>query len=403
MAINKRQWGLLGSAGAGAGLGAGLMYLLDPQGGGRRRAVAKDKTVHALKKGGDAARKTSRDLGNRSKGMVLGAASKLRREHPDATTLTDRVRSHLGHVVSHPSAIQVMADESGRIVLTGSVLAPEHAGLLKAVGKVKGVTEVEDRLYVYEEAGNVPELQGGGDRTARSGLLRRNWPPATRLMAGTAGAGLLVAGLRRRDKAGAALGALGLGLLARGLTNLEARRLTGLGAGRRAVDLQKTIHVAAPVDEVFALWANFESFPRFMTNVLEVRDLGEGRSHWVVRGPAGSTVQWDAEVTRFEPNRVLAWKTEPGAVVESSGLLHFERDGDGTRVHVQMSYNPPAGAVGHGVATFLGSNPGRLMDEDLVRFKSLVEDGKATTRGETVHREEVESSLHQNVPEPVHS
>lgn len=400
MTMNKQQLGFLGSAGVGAGLGAGLMYLLDPQGGRRRRAVAKDKTIHALRTGGSACLKTSRDLGNRSKGMVLGAASRLRREDPDATTLTDRVRSQLGRVVSHPSSLNVLADESGRVVLTGSVLGPEHEGLLKAVRKVKGVHEVEDRTYVYQEAGNVPELQGEGDRTARSGFLRRNWAPATRLMAGTAGAGLLVAGLKRRDKAGAALGAVGLGLLARGLTNLEARRLTGLGAGRRAVDLEKTIHVDAPVDEVFGLWANFENFPRFMANVLEVRDLGEGRSHWVVRGPAGSTVQWDAEVTRFEPNRVLAWKTEPGALVESSGIVHFERDGEGTRVHVQMSYNPPGGAVGHGVASLLGSDPAKLMDEDLVRFKSLIEDGKTTTRGETVHREEVESSLHQ--PEPVH-
>jgi uncharacterized membrane protein len=151
---------------------------------------------------------------------------------------------------------------------------------------------------------------------------------------------------------------------------------------------------------VFELWANFESFPRFMSNVLEIRDLGEGRSHWVVRGPAGSRVEWDAEVTRFEPNRVLAWQTEPGAVVESSGLVRFEREGDSTRVQVQMSYNPPAGALGHGVATLLGSDPEKLMDEDLVRFKSLVEDGKTTARGETVRREEVESDLHQL--EPIH-
>jgi uncharacterized membrane protein len=379
MAMNKQQWGLLGTAGAGAGLGAGLMYLLDPQGGSRRRALAKDKTVHLLKQGGEACRKTSRDLGNRSKGMVLGAASKLRRESGDDTTLHDRVRSALGRVVTHPSSIQVMAD-GGRIVLTGSVLGPEHARLLKTVRKVKGVHEVEDRLYVYQQAGNVPELQGDG-RTSWNGS---SWRPSPRLLAGTA------------------LGVAGLGLLARELKNRKWRSTGDTHLGSQALNLEKTISVNAPVEEVFELWANFESFPRFMSNVLEVRDLGEGRSHWIVRGPAGSRLQWDAEVTRFEPNRVLAWQTEPGAAVESSGVVHFEREGDGTRVHVQMSYHPPAGTLGHGVATFLGSNPQKLMDEDLVRFKSLVEDGKTTAKEGTVRREEVESSLHHHQPELAH-
>ncbi|HYO13735.1 MAG TPA: SRPBCC family protein [Thermoanaerobaculia bacterium] len=380
--MNKQQWGLLGSAGVGAGLGAGLMYLLDPQGGRRRRAVAKDKTVHVLKSGSSACLKTSRDLGNRSKGMVLGAASKLRREHPDATTLADRVRSQLGRVVSHPSSLNVMADESGRVVLTGSVLGPEHDRLLKTVRKVKGVKDVEDRTYVYQEASNVPELQGDGSRA--SWLAQRSWRPSSRLLAGTA------------------LGVAGLGLLARELTNRRSRSAGDTGTDSQAVDLHKTIYVDAPVHEVFELWANFETFPRFMSNVLEVRDLGEGRSHWVVRGPAGSRLEWDAEVTRFEPNRVLAWQTEPGAVVESSGLVHFEREGDSTRVQVHMSYHPPAGVLGHGIASLLGSDPEKLMDEDLVRFKSLAEDGKTTARGETVRRDEVESNLHQSQLEPVH-
>jgi uncharacterized membrane protein len=378
MVMNKQQWGLLGSA----GLGAGLMYLLDPQGGRQRRALAKDKTVHALKVGGNTCLKTSRDLGNRSKGVVLGAASRLRRDHTDAKTLADRVRAQLGRVVAHPSSIDVLADDDGRVVLTGSVLGPEHSALLKTVRKTRGVHEVEDRLYVYQEASNVPELQGEGSRA--SWLRQRNWKPSPRLLAGTV------------------LGVAGLGLLARELKNRNLWKTGETGTESGALTLQKTLYVNAPVDEVFELWANFESFPRFMSNVLEVQDLGEGRSHWVVRGPAGSRLQWDAEVTRFEPNRVLAWQTEPGAVVESSGLVHFEREGDATRVQVQMTYHPPAGALGHGVATFLGSDPQKLMDEDLLRFKSLVEDGRTTAKGQTVHREEVASSLHQDELEPAH-
>ena len=73
------KWSLVGSAGIGAGLGAGLMYLLDPQGGRGRRAVARDKSVSAIKNGGKAAAKTSRHLGNKTKGLVAQAGSKLRR------------------------------------------------------------------------------------------------------------------------------------------------------------------------------------------------------------------------------------------------------------------------------------------------------------------------------------
>src|SRR5437764_8887633 len=96
--MDKQTWTLMGSAGAGAGLGAGLMYLLDPQGGRRRRAVARDKAASALNKGGDAVKKTSRDLGNRTKGLVAQVGSRLRQGEDvqvDDEVLCNRVRSKL--------------------------------------------------------------------------------------------------------------------------------------------------------------------------------------------------------------------------------------------------------------------------------------------------------------------
>jgi hypothetical protein len=216
--MEKNTWTLLGSAGLGAGLGAGLMYLLDPQGGGRRRALARDKTVHVLHKGGDAVRKTSRHLGNRTKGLIAEAGSRLRRAgEVDDQVLCDRVRSKLGRCVSHASALEVAA-EDGRVTLTGPVLASEVDKLLAKVRKIKGVADVEDHLEVHEEAGDHPALQGNG-RSAWQ-FVQENWQPATRVLAGTAGAGLALAGLKRRDKLGAALSAVGLTLLAGGLTGL---------------------------------------------------------------------------------------------------------------------------------------------------------------------------------------
>lgn len=202
--MDRQQWTLLGGA---AGLGAGLMYLLDPVGGGRRRALARDKCARAYHVSSEALRKSSRDLGNRSKGLVAGARSRLRQGEAPDQVLEARVRSRLGRAVSHPGAILVEVHE-GRIILRGDVLASELSHLLSAIESVKGVSGVENLLNVHESAEGVSALQNGGISR------RRTLTPATRLLAGTAGGVLAATGLTRRDKLGMALSAAGLGLLA---------------------------------------------------------------------------------------------------------------------------------------------------------------------------------------------
>src|SRR5690606_27235537 len=134
-----------------------------------------------------------------------------------------------------------------------------------------------------------------------------------------------------------------------------------------------------------------ENFPRFMSHVKEIRELGDRRSHWVVKGPAGSTVTWDARITRRVENEEIAWSTSGDTAVQNAGVVHFSpnREG-GTQIDIRMSYNPPAGAAGHTIAELLGYDPKTLMDEDLVRFKSLVEEGKTTAEGQRVTRQEVQ-------------
>jgi uncharacterized membrane protein len=305
MAMNKQQAGLLGSAGLGAGLGAGLMYLLDPQSGGKRRSVAKDKTVHAIKKGGRTLGKKSRHLGNRGKGLVLEATSKLRKGHTD---------------------------------------------------------DVE----VQEEADSAAELKGDG---ASVSFARKAWAPA---LCTVATAGLAWAGFKNRDKLGSALSTA---LFLRDLSRrpaAEAADEIEIDGGR--VELKKTVHVDAPIDRVFELWSDFEGFPRFMDNVMEVTDLGQGRSRWVVKGPAGTRVQWNCEVTRVEPGKLLSWQSEPGAVVENHGTVRFERVGQGTRVEVVLCYDSPSENMGGGVAFFLGYDPSAQLNEDLARFKALLDE-----------------------------
>lgn len=375
----------------GLALGAALMYLFDPDRGNRRRKLLLDQLNSWLSQSDDALGKTGRDLRNRTRGLMTETGARLTEGTPDDVVVVERVRSAMGRVVSHPHAIEVAA-ENGRVTLRGPILAHEVDDLLSTVSAVRGVSGIDNWLEVYQQAGDVPGLQGG---TARPGqrfeLMQENWAPAPRLLTSAAGAGLAIAGARRGDLLGLGLGALGVGLLARGLTNIETQRLIGTGAGRRAVDVQKTITIAAPVEEVFRFWSNFANFPHFMAGLNEVRDLGNGRSHWVAAGPAGVPVTWDAAITRYEPNRLLAWKSEPGATVANAGIIRFEPLADNrTRVSIHLSYNPPAGAIGHAVATLFGADPKSQMDTDLVRLKSLFEHGKASVGSQTVSREEVD-------------
>jgi uncharacterized membrane protein len=174
---------------------------------------------------------------------------------------------------------------------------------------------------------------------------------------------------------------LGMGALARSLTNLPLKRLIGVGAGRRPVVVRKVINVAAPVDRVWNLWSNYENFPRFMAHLEEVRRTGEGRSHWVAVGPAGKRVEWDAVTTQSVPNEFLAWESVEGSAVQNDGIVRFRPNADGTtQIDVRISYNPPGGAIGHAVAALFRKDPKRAMDEDMIRLKSLLEEGK--TRGE---------------------
>ena len=71
---------------------------------------------------------------------------------------------------------------------------------------------------------------------------------------------------------------------------------------------------------------------------------------------------------------MIEWSTIVGSPVEHAGTIKLDSTGDGTtRVHIRMSYNPPAGALGHVVAKLFGADPKSEMDEDLMRLKNALE------------------------------
>jgi hypothetical protein len=207
------------------------MYLLDPDRGRRRRALLRDKGTWAARKTGDCIKVTARDLRNRTQGITHLHFSS---EPVDDRKIAERVRSKLGRVVSHPSAIEVNAQD-GAVTLSGPIVIDEIPELLACVNDVRGVKQVINNLEAHEQADNHPALQGGRERQgAQFEFFQENWSPAARVLAGAAGASLAAYGGARRGALGAGLGTAGLLLLTRGITNTGIKRLAGFGSRQEA-------------------------------------------------------------------------------------------------------------------------------------------------------------------------
>lgn len=218
-----------------AAAGAGLMYLLDPDGGRRRRARMRDQLVRAAHRTGDAVDATSRDVSNRARGVVAELRSRLVNVEVSDGVLHERVRARIGSVIGHAGAIEASVVD-GRVSLRGPVLADDVDRLVRRVRSVPGVREVINQLDVHDEPGGVPGLQGR-PRPPRGGevfeLLQTHWSPSARLFAGLAGAAMALWGVRRLDLPGILLTGGGVALLVRGVRNQPLPGVAALAAGWR--------------------------------------------------------------------------------------------------------------------------------------------------------------------------
>src|SRR5215207_7498007 len=153
--------------------------------------------------------------------------------------------------------------------------------------------------------------------------------------------------------------------------------------GNKGIQVQRSITVNRPKDELFRIWRNFENLPRFMKHLKSVRvsNAESGQSHWVTTGPLDREIEWDSEITEERENEYLAWSSLPGSVVGSKGSVHFvEAPGKrGTFLHVSMEYQPPAGSLGAAFARLFGEEPGQQVRDDLRHFKQVMETGEAAS------------------------
>jgi hypothetical protein len=212
---------------AGVGIGAGCMYLMDPDCGKTRRVRLHDKTISACREVRMSLEKTQADLANRAHGLFATARSAMKHEPIEEDQLIARVRAKMGRLVSHPHAIDVFAHD-GEITLSGAVLEHEAHQVVSGVGSIRGVSTVCDHLTRHSDAEYIASLQGGRERRpGRPRVFRQHLPPALRLMAGIAGVGVGVYGLFSSSRVAKAVALpFGAGLLARGMSSGKRREGT---------------------------------------------------------------------------------------------------------------------------------------------------------------------------------
>ena len=152
----------------------------------------------------------------------------------------------------------------------------------------------------------------------------------------------------------------------------------------------KTVTINRPKAELYSFWRDFTNLPRFMENVVSVVPVAEGRTHWMVKAPAGKTVEWISVITEDRPDEEIAWTSEEGADVPNSGRIDF-RDapgGRGTWVSATILYDPPSGIIGKVVAKMFQREPAIQARRDLRRFKQLMETGEIATSSWTRQQHE---------------
>jgi uncharacterized membrane protein len=149
----------------------------------------------------------------------------------------------------------------------------------------------------------------------------------------------------------------------------------------RDVHLETSIAIDKSPEELYAFWRDFKNLPLFMRNLESVTELTQTQSHWVAKGPGGSSIEWDAEIYTEKENELISWRSLEDADVVNAGSVRFQAgpEGHGTFVRVAMNYNPPAGKVGASLVQLFGAEPAQLIKEDLRRLKQIMEAGEVAT------------------------
>jgi uncharacterized membrane protein len=230
-----------------------------------------------------------------------------------------------------------------------------------------------------------------------------NMTEAERWISALSGGFLAAYGLKKGGWGGLTLALLGGGLAYRGATgycdvygllNINTANRKGRNAviqHGESIKVEKSLTINKSPEELYSYWRNLENLPNIMNHLEAVRIIDNNLSHWVAKAPAGMKVEWDAEIIVEKENEVIAWRSLEGAYIPNAGSVHFEKapDGRGTEVKVVLAYDAPGGQLGYILAKLFGEEPGQQVEDDLRRFKQVMETGEVPSiEGQPSGREE---------------
>lgn len=145
----------------------------------------------------------------------------------------------------------------------------------------------------------------------------------------------------------------------------------------------RTVTINRSPQDLYAFWRDFRNLPLLMDNIESVQILDSTRSHWKVKVPADTTVEWDSLISEDIPGEVISWRSAEKASITNSGRIEFKpmSNGRGTQVTITIVYDPPAGTLGKIIAKLFQREPNIQVRQDLRRFKQLMETGEIPTSG----------------------
>jgi uncharacterized membrane protein len=115
-----------------------------------------------------------------------------------------------------------------------------------------------------------------------------------------------------------------------------------------------------------------------MRHLVSVTATTDRRSRWIAKAPAGTTVEWTAEIVEDRAGESISWRSLAGSDIANEGSVRFAKApaDRGTEVRVELSYDAPAGSAGALIAKLFGEEPQQQLRDDLRRFKQVMETGE---------------------------
>jgi len=199
-------------------------------------------------------------------------------------------------------------------------------------------------------------------------------PPDALYRLAAAGLGGALLGLNADRRTRSILRLLGIGLIAFAAQPLLEQGVEIVGEKRRRVSFKSVLDIERPVADVFAFFKNFENFAHVTTGIRSVIDYEDGRSRWEVMTPSGRTLSWNAVVTKYVPNSVIAWESVPHSDVETTGLVRFTPIAPGwTRLELAFTYRPARTDLADAVHSLLAPRATRRLRAGLEQARHYIE------------------------------